>query len=290
MTYTLAIADRHYSSWSLRGWLLFEKFDLPVRLKTARMYTDEFPAMLQDFQPARLVPVMKTPDGHIVQDTLAIAETLAERHAGKALWPEDAAARMMARSLTAEMHAGFTALRGACSMNLRHAYVGFQPNDAVLADLTRLTELWALARQAHGQNGPWLFGEYSIADAFFAPVAARIASFDLPVGPDARAYVNTHLSDLAFRRWRAMGFAQNYVQKTYDLDLDTRDWPGPAPLAANATTKGNPENITCPYSGLPSVELLQIDTRIFGFCNPFCRDKTLADPLAWPAFTEIYQK
>ncbi len=289
MTYTLAIGDRHYSSWSLRGWLLFEKFDLPVKVKTAHLYTDAFPAMLQDFAPARMVPVMKTPKGVVVQDTLAMAETLAERHPKAQMWPKDAKARMMARSIVAEMHSGFTALRSACAMNLRRAYVGFTPDDFVRADIARIEQLWHMARGAFGQTGPWLLGEYSIADAFFAPVAARIVTFDLPIANASAAYVDAHLNDGAFRRWRAMGFAQNYIQQTYEFDLPERAWPGAAPLAAKAVKSGPSENATCPYSGLPSVDYLQIDGRTFGFCNPFCRDKTLADPLAWPDFVNIYE-
>ncbi len=290
MTYQLAIGDRTYSSWSLRGWLLFDSFDIPVQIRSARMYSPAFDAMLRDFAPARLVPAMKTPEGDVVYDTLAMAETLAERHSTTAFWPRNPAARAFARSITAEMHSGFGALRTACTMNLRCAFAGFTPDKAVLADVARIEDLWTQARQSFGGSGPWLFGDWSVADVFYAPVATRIATFGLPVGGIAADYVAAHLAHPSFRRWRAMGFAEKYIQPGYDPDLPEKPWPGPAPLAAKPVPSGPSENATCPYSGKPVTDFLAIGDRVFGFCNPFCRDKTVADPLAWPAFVKIYQK
>jgi len=288
MTYELAIGDRTYSSWSLRGWLLFDPFGIPVKIRTARMYSDAFTDLLDDFAPARLVPAMKTPQGDVVYDTLAMAETLAERHPDIAFWPKDPAARALARSISAEMHSGFSALRSACTMNLRCAFADFQPDKAVLADIARIETLWTLARQRFGQNGPWLFGDWSVADVFYAPVATRIATFGLPVGDVARDYVNAHLANGPFRRWRALGIAENYIQQGYDPDLPELPWPGPVPKAAKAVAAGPSENANCPYSGRPVTDFLELDGRVFGFCNPNCRDKTVADPMAWPAFVGIY--
>ncbi len=279
MTYQLAIGDRTYSSWSLRGWLLFERFGLTVKTRQARMNTPSFWELLSDFEPSRLVPAMRAGD-MVVGDTLAMAETLAETHPDIGFWPEDPVQRGLARSMTAEMHSGFGALRQACPMNLRHAYEGFEPSREVLADLDRIENLWAL-----GSGGPWLFGAYSIADAFFAPVAARIAGYDLPVGEAARRYAEAHLTDMAFRRWRAMGLAENYVQPGYDLDLPRKDWPGPTPIKAKPVMDATPINETCPYSDDPVQRdaLAEIDGRVIGFCNRFCRDKSVADAGAWPA-------
>lgn len=287
MTYTLAIADRTYSSWSLRGWLLFEKFGLDVTVRTARMYQPDFPAMLADFGAAKLVPAMLVDDVPI-WDTLAMAETLAERHPDKGFWPKDPSARALARSLTAEMHSGFNALREACTMNLRHSYKGFEPSEAVLADIKRIELLWRLAQNS-GHNGPWLFGDYSIADVFYAPVATRIATYGLPVNNSTQAYVDSHLADPSFRRWRAMGLAQSYVQPGYDLDLPTKSWPGPTPVAAHTVEGGQPINENCPYSGKPvsADSLAEIDGRIIGFCNQFCRDKSVADAAAWPKLAHL---
>ena len=172
MNYELAIGDKTYSSWSLRGWLLFSKFDIPVKTRSAFMKSDAFYEMLAGFAPARLVPAMKF-DGIIVQDTLAMAETLAEQNPDRDMWPSAPAARAMARSIVAEMHAGFGDLRSDCPMNLRRHYPGFEPSDPVLKDCARIEFLWETTRKEFGAAGPWLFGEYSIADAFYAPVATR---------------------------------------------------------------------------------------------------------------------
>ncbi len=287
MTYTLYIGDRTFSSWSLRGWLMFEKFDLPVRVKMVGLYTGTMARDLADLAPARLVPAMTTPEGIVVGETLAMGETLAERHPEAGLWPADPAARALARWMVAEMHAGFGALRGDCPMQLLHQYQGFAPSEAVLKDLARLEELWTLARSRHGGDGPWLFGQYSLADVFFAPVAARIAGYALPVGPVAQAYVAAHLADPAFRRWRAEGLTVSYDPVPYAMDLPTTPWPGPTPRLARAVSEGVAENATCPYSGRPVTDLIEVDGRIFGFCNPGCRDKTVNDPEAFPKFMAL---
>ncbi|MGL4321118.1 MAG: glutathione S-transferase, partial [Paracoccaceae bacterium] len=213
----------------------------------------------------------------------------ASRHPDAGLWPADPTARAVARSVAAEMHAGFTALRGYCPMNLRVSYTDCAPPDAVLADLDRLQTIWSWARKTSGAKGPWLCGEYSAADVFFSPVATRIATYNLPVGPDATAYIAAHLAHPPFRQWRAMGHADGADQEYYRRDYPTRPWPGPAPLPAKAVDGTESENTTCPYSGKSITHVLELDGRRFGFCNAFCRDKTVADPAAWPAFMAIYQ-
>ncbi|EKX58661.1 Glutathione S-transferase [Rhodobacter sp. AKP1] len=290
MTYELAIGDRAYSSWSLRGWLLFDAFGLPVRVRRARLYTDELPALLADFAPARTVPAMKTPAGTVVAESLAIAEELASRHPEAGIWPADPEHRAVARALAAEMHAGFGALRSHCPMNLRVSYESCDPPEAVQADLARLERIWAEARARCGTEGPWLCGPYSAADVFFAPVAARIAGYGLAAGPEAQAYVAAHLAHPSFRRWRAMGTVDGADQEVYARPYPPRPWPGPAPLPARAVADGVAENDACPYSGAPVTDLLEIEGRLFGFCNPFCRDKTVADPEAWPAFMALLRQ
>ncbi|NDV00113.1 glutathione S-transferase [Pseudoroseicyclus tamaricis] len=225
MTYELFIGDRSFSSWSLRGWLMFAAFDIPLRVTEVGLYAGTMAEDLAAAAPARLVPAMITPEGHVVFDTLAMAETLAERHPDAGLWPEDPVARAFARSITAEMHSGFAALRSACPMYLRHAWEGFSPSSDVLADLARLEQLWSLARERHGSAGPWLFGRYSLADVFYAPVATRIATYALPVGPVAAAYVSAHLREPHLRQWRAEGQATHYDCLPYQQDLPEAPWP-----------------------------------------------------------------
>jgi glutathione S-transferase len=287
--YDLAIGDRAYSSWSLRGWLLFEAFGMPCNLHRARLYTDEFPALLAQFAPARTVPAVRMPEGVVVAESLAIAEELASRHPEAGHWPADPRARAVARALAAEMHAGFTALRSHCPMNLRISYETCEPPPEVLADLERLQQIWAWARRETGATGDWLCGNYSAADVFFAPVATRIATYNLPVGAQASAYVAAHLAHPAFRRWRAMGMVDGADQPFYRRDWPQRAWPGPAVLPARAVEGVTAENTTCPYSGEPVTHALELEGRRFGFCNVFCRDKTAADPEAWPAFMAIYR-
>ncbi|MGI3168806.1 glutathione S-transferase N-terminal domain-containing protein [Pseudooceanicola sp. C21-150M6] len=287
MQYELFIGDRAFSSWSLRGWLMLEKFGLPFRTRLVGLYSGTMAADLEPLFPARLVPVLKTPAGTVIGETLAMAETLAEENPQAGLWPSDPAARAFARWISAEMHAGFTALRSDCPMQLLHRYEGYQPAPAVLADLARIETLWSRARETLGAQGPWLFGDYSLADAFYAPVCARIAGYGLPVGPVAQAYVDTTLADPAFRRWRAEGLTVDYDPVPYARDLPTQPWPGPAPRPAKAVQSGEPENTACPYSGRPVTDLLEIDGRVFGFCNPVCRDKTVRDPEAFPKFMAL---
>ena len=288
MTYQLFIGDRTFSSWSLRGWLMLEKFGIPYRTTMVGLYSGTKEADLADLFPARTVPVLRTPEGDILTDSLAMAETLVERHPEIALYPKDATERALCRSLVAEMHSGFTALRGACPMMLAHGFKGYSPDQGVLSDLQRIELLWTTAMDRHGGAGPWLFGDYTLADVFYAPIAARIATYGLPVGDRAQAYMVAHLSDPSFRQWRAMGLTKSYDPVPYQLDLPQSDWPGPLRLAARAVQSGPSENDICPYSGDPVTHFLELDGRVFGFCNAFCRDKTVADPGAWPGFTAIY--
>ncbi|WP_299353852.1 glutathione S-transferase [uncultured Shimia sp.] len=287
MTYHLLLGDYAYSSWSLRGWLLFEKFGISRKQTMLDFSGRDVAGQLTAYAPAHTVPTVITPEGAVVSDSLAIAEELASRHPDAGLWPSDPLARATARSLTSEMHSGFTALRTDCPMSLRQAYLDTSPSDAVLADLERIETLWAHAQETCSGSGPWLCGEYSAVDAFYAPVAARIAGFSLPVGDRAAAYVAAHLADPAFRRWRAMGLVSGATLPWYAQDYEVGAWPGPTPLSAKAVEGLEAENEACPYSGKPVTDVLELDGRRFGFCNPFCRDKTVADPEAWPAFMAL---
>jgi glutathione S-transferase len=288
MTYRLAIGDRAYSSWSLRGWLLFDAFGIPVAIDRARLYTDEVAALLAaSYAPARTVPAVRCADGTVIMESLAIAEELAARHPAAGLLPADPAMCAVARSLMAEMHAGFRSLREHCPMNLRVSYTDCAPPAEVLADLARLETVWSWALSQSG--GPWLCGTYSAADAFFAPVATRVATYNLPLSAPAMAYVQAHLAHPSFRRWRAMGMVDGADQPFYFRDWANRPWPGPAPLPARAVEGSAAENAACPYSGDPVSQVLELGGRRFGFCNAFCRDKTVADPEAWPAFMALYR-
>lgn len=185
------------------------------------------------------------------------------------------------------MHAGFHALREYCPMNLRVSYTTCDPPPAVLADVARIEELWAWARAETGAAGRWLCGAYSLAGAFYAPVATRIATCTLPVGPAAAACVAAHLAHPSVRRWRAMARVSGPDQPAYHRGFPLRPWPGPAPLPAVAVEGTATVNDRCPCSGRPVTHALELEGRRYGFCTAFCRDRTAADPAAWPAFAAL---
>lgn len=226
MTYQLYIGDRTFSSWSLRGWLMLEKFGLPFQTNMVGLYSGTMKTDLAHLAPAKTVPVLQTAEGHVLTDSLAMAETLVELHPDIDLYPRDPAARALARSMVAEMHSGFGALRDACPMMIRFGWKGFKPSQAVRDDLQRIEQLWSLARQRHGASGPWLFGEYSLVDVFYAPVAMRITAYDLPVSDQARAYVAAHLSDAVFLSWRKDALEEVHEPWPYPSDLPRTPWPG----------------------------------------------------------------
>jgi len=224
MTYDLYIGDRAFSSWSLRGWLMLEKFGLPYKAHLVGLYAGTMAKDLAPLAPARTVPVLRCEDGSILYDSLAMAEELATRHPEADMWPSEPKARALARSMTSEMHAGFPALRGTCPMQLFHQWVGFEASAAALAELERL-ELLFIHAKAQASDGPWLFDAYSLADVFYAPLMARIAGYGLPVGPDIAAYMATTLADPAFVAWRKEGITLSYDPFPYPQDLPKADWP-----------------------------------------------------------------
>ncbi|TFI46558.1 glutathione S-transferase family protein [Diaphorobacter sp. DS2] len=191
----LYIGNKNYSSWSMRPWVLLRQAgiafeEVPVRFDSFDA-NSQFKRQLKAVTPVAKVPVLV--DGDItVWDSLAIAEYLAEQYPDKHLWPQNKAARARARSVVAEMHSGFGALRSHCGMNIeaRLPEVGeivWRDQPAVRADVQRLVEMWSELLDQHG--GPMLFGQFSIADAFYAPVCMRLATFALPVPEHITAYV-----------------------------------------------------------------------------------------------------
>lgn len=224
MSYLLHIGNKRYSSWSLRGWLLFEAFGVPFEARLTPMYTDDFIALKAKIAPGRQVPTLVwrpggASDDVVIWDSLAIAEFLAERHPEAGHWPADVAARAMARSLAAEMHSGFQALRGAMPMNLMDRYPGRGRDAAVLADVARLEDLWGRCRVAYGAGGPYLFGaRFTAADAFFAPVAFRVETYDAPLGDEAAAYCAALRAHPAMVTWRADAAAEPWVEPRYRLE------------------------------------------------------------------------
>ena len=196
----LYIGNKNYSSWSMRPWVLLKQAGVEFEEVMLRFDSFDdgsmFKKAAQAVNPVGKVPVL-VDDGYAkdlaVWDTLAIAEYVAEKFPQKNLWPQDPKARARARSICAEMHAGFTGLRGNCPMNIEAALpdIGrlvWRDKPAVRADVARLSSMWAELLKEHG--GPMLFGEFSIADAYFAPVCMRLKTYALPVPSDISAYVD----------------------------------------------------------------------------------------------------
>jgi len=219
MTYTLIIGDKTYSSWSLRGWLLFDAFGIPFEESPVRTYSDEMDAFRRDFAPARTVPALVIHEAGrrvLLWDTIAIAETLAERHPEAGLWPSAPDARAAARSLAAEMHSGFANLRGDLPMNTRRRGAARDLRPEVRTDLDRLQTLWSWARGAWGKDGPYLFGRFTAADAFFAPVAFRVRTYEVALGEEGADYVAALLAHPSVARWDAAAAADTRFIQLYE--------------------------------------------------------------------------
>ena len=203
----LYIGNKNYSSWSMRPWVLMRQAGIAFEEVMVRFDAfspdSQFKQRLGTVTPAGRVPVLDD-DGLVVWDTLAIAEYLAEKFPAAALWPADPAQRARARSVCAEMHSGFTALRGACPMNIeaRLPDTGaliWRDKPAVRADVARIVQMWGELLRQHG--GPMLFGAFGIADAYFAPVCMRLTTYALPVPPEIAAYIERVRALPGVRAW-----------------------------------------------------------------------------------------
>ena len=192
----LYIGNKNYSSWSMRPWVLLKQCGIPFEEVMVRFDAfqagSEFRKTVDSVSPVGKVPVL-VDDGLVVWDTLAIAEYLAEQFHEKNLWPQDSKARARARSVCADMHSGFAALRSACPMNIEASLpdIGqliWRDKPAVRADLARVVAMWDELLTQH--SGPMLFGEFSIADAYYAPVAMRLKTYALPVPARITAYIH----------------------------------------------------------------------------------------------------
>jgi glutathione S-transferase len=215
MRYTLITANRNYSSWSLRPWLLMRMlgiaFDDRIEPFTRPDNFEEF----RRFSPTGQVPVLIDGD-RTIWDSFGIALYLAERHDG--VWPADEAARAWAICATAEMHGGFGALRNDCTMNVGVRVVPKPMSDALARNVARIGELWAEGLERFG--GPWLAGDaFTVVDAFYAPVAYRVRTYDLDVGAAGRAWVDRIIALPAMREWEAQALAEAWREEGHEAEL-----------------------------------------------------------------------
>ncbi len=213
----LVVGNKAYSSWSLRPWILLKHFGIPFEETVIAMYRPTTRAEMLEHGPTGKVPVLHA-DDITVFESLAIVEFVAEAFPEKPIWPADRKARALARSLSAEMHAGFVKLRQVCSTNFRREpkppIVGIAPE--VRADIDRIEAAWASARHDFGQAGPFLFGEFSAADAMFAPVVNRFHAYAIEVGPETRFYMDAVMALPAWQAWIADGKAEPWTIEEYE--------------------------------------------------------------------------
>lgn len=211
----LIIANRNYSSWSLRAWLVLSHFDVAFEEELALLNGEGWRENLRHKSPTGKVPVLL--DGDLVlPETIAIIEYLAERFPEKAIWPAEAASRALARAASAEMHAGFAMLRKAAPMNLRASHSGRVDYDDIANDLKRLEALWGDLLTRSG--GPYLFGTFCAADAMFAPVASRIRTYALPVSDTAGSYVEAIYALPAFQTWLSEAVKEPWIVEDDEID------------------------------------------------------------------------
>jgi len=213
--YQLFIANKNYSSWSLRPWVLMKALNIPFEELLTRFGSPEQNReAFRKFSPSRKVPCLK--DGEsVVWDSLAIAEYLAERHSG--VWPTDPKARAWARSAAAEMHSGFAALRNTCGMNCGIRVRMLEIALPLQSDISRIVELWSDGLDRLG--GPFLAGDaFTAADAFFCPVAYRVQTYGLELGPTSSAYVATLLALPAMQDWYDAALRETWRIERYESD------------------------------------------------------------------------
>jgi glutathione S-transferase len=199
-TATLVIGNRNYSSWSLRAWFFLARSGVPFTTLRLPLDTDEFRTRIGAYSPSGRVPVLIDGERR-VWDSLAICEYAAERWPGVSAWPDREPARAFARSISCEMHAGFAALRAELPLNCRALGRRVTPGAAARGDIQRVLGIWREAREKYGQSGPWLFGEFGIADAMYAPVALRFRTYGVPLADSAAEWADTVVGDPTMKQW-----------------------------------------------------------------------------------------
>lgn len=217
MALKLAIGNKNYSSWSMRPWLALRANDIAFEEVFIPLYTDNKADKdrILSFTHSGKVPALI--DGDLtIWDSLSIIEYAAERFPEARLWPEDRAQRAYARSISAEMHSGFMALRNECGMNLHRPVRAIELSADARANVARIQEIWIECRERHGKFGPFLFGAFGAADAMFAPVVHRFRTYAIAVAPEVGAYMETMTALPAFGEWTRAGLAETLVIEKFE--------------------------------------------------------------------------
>ena len=206
----LVIGNKNYSSWSLRPWIFMKHKCLEFEEERVPLFEAETDSRLARYFSDSKVPVLV--DGElVVWDSLAILEYLADKYPEAGGWPGDPEARAVARSVSAEMHSSFGSLRSEMPMNCRRTFSGIKFSEATYRDVERVKALWRHCRQCYGKSGPWLFGDYTIADAMFAPVAIRFSGYEVKLDGEAETYLTNVLQDPNLQEWIGAGKAEKEV-------------------------------------------------------------------------------
>ncbi|MBD2103347.1 glutathione S-transferase family protein [Leptolyngbya sp. FACHB-261] len=213
---TLVIGNKNYSSWSLRPWLAMKQAKLDFEEVLIPLYVSGFHEKILHYSPAGKVPILIA-DGLTIWESLSICEYLAERFPEAQLWPTDLTARAIARCVSAEMHAGFANLRNHMGMNVRAQKPGQGRAPGVQEDIDRILALWTDCRQRFGQGGEFLFGQFSIADAMFAPVALRFLTYGVQVDANASAYIEALLALPTLQEWLEASRVEPYTIAQYEV-------------------------------------------------------------------------
>ena len=215
----LVIGNCNYSSWSLRPWFFLRHHQIDFETTRVSLFSDTMERDLTPYFSDGKVPVLRHDDLE-VWDSLAILEYLSELFPDKCGWPADKGARAVARSVSAEMHSSFPALRGELPMNCRRRFPGFRLTPAASRDLQRLFSVWRFCRQRFGREGPWLFGTFTVADCMYAPVVMRLVSYGVELDEICGAYVDNLYRSPAAQDWIAIGKAEKET-----IPDDEADWP-----------------------------------------------------------------
>jgi glutathione S-transferase len=213
----LIIGNKLYSSWSLRPWLLMKVLELPFEETVVPLYQPDSKSKLLQHSPAAKVPIL-IDGGVTIWESIAIIEYLAEKYPEKGVWPRDMGARAHARAICAEMHAGFAALRQACPMNLGKRFASRDRGASVEQDVARASEIFRTTRLRFGTQGDFLYGDFSGADAMYAPIVTRFETYSIGVDDISRSYMDAVLQHPAFRAWRDAALAEPWILAGGEVD------------------------------------------------------------------------
>ena len=215
---TLIIGNKNYSSWSLRPWIFMKENNIEFKEIRVALFTETTAEQLSQYGSDSKVPILK--DGNsVIWDSLSILEYLSENCLDSKGWPQDQFARAMARSISCEMHSSFSNIRNTMPMNCRKRFENFRPTTQTEREIERVKLLWRQCRSDYGQNGEWLFGDYSIADAMFAPVALRFYGFDIQLDGVERAYVQSVLNQPSIVDWMEAGRLEKEIIAEDEIEL-----------------------------------------------------------------------